>query len=73
MRINNIVEIVGEDPKQTKEQIERKLRNYKKFQAKVTRLTEFAHVKRMMARMEYQKNKEEEDRKNAAAKKKTVV
>ena len=72
MRIDRTIEIIGENPKQTQEQIAKKLKNYEKFQAKVNRLTDYGHTKRMMARMEYQKAKEEESRKNAASKKKTA-
>ena len=74
MRIENLAAIVGKDPKElTEEQIEKRLNNYRKFQSKVNRITEFAHVRRMMSRMEYQQKKEAEERKSAAGKKKTVA
>ena len=73
MRIDRTIEIIGENPKQTQEQIDKKLRNYAKFQAKVKRLTDYGHTKRMMARMEYQKNKAEEEKKHAAVKSETVT
>lgn len=72
MRIDRTIEIIGENPKQTQEQIEKKLKNYEKFQAKVNRLTDYGHTKRMMARMEYQKNKAAEEKKHAAVKLETV-
>ena len=54
------------------ELIKKEAKNYEKFQSKVNRLTEYAHTKRMFARMDYQKRKEAEERKGAAGKKKTA-
>lgn len=52
---------------------EKEAKNYEKFEAKVDRLTEYAHTKRMFSRMEYQQRKEAEEKKSAAAKKENGI
>ena len=63
-------EIIIKNRKATRTDSVKEAIEYEKFKNKVNRLTEYAHSKRMFARMEASKAKEEESRK---AKKDAVV
>ena len=63
-------EIIKKNRKARRTDSEKEAIEYEKFKNKVNRLTEYAHSKRVFARMEASKTKEEESRK---AKKGAVV